>query len=678
MSFAAKPTATTTAASTNSRFMAPQTLSLSGTQFTLSTASPTIPESGAFNWLVSVKPSRVAKTAQIRFEVRRDSGTLVYRRTRYLNDLNKKTSKKEAQKTYFETFNRDLTGLSLFEGTYTIAVEVTVSNGTDRETASLYSYQYVYDDTQEPTKWACALHFTSMPLRDTKGMFVVDPSQGTPEAQRQALSRIVTLASTNRNAHITLFVSPLLLEDFTAISKGYSLKLPNATQTQTVAANSIVPQRYLETLTSLSSALAAGQLSLGVVGYSDPNLTKVSQAKMDSDIELQYSRALSTLSPLAQQNAASLESSLTAPLGTRFSSQAMSNLAKAHIDSIIVSDKAVTSSRHPVGKINEDMLGYVSDTSLSKILTSKESTAVTDAFFGEHQSNTNSNLIITQSVIANEQDALRLANNLDLLSAQPWLAPTSFSALNSTKKLAPIQLKKPLTSKQTASEKSIYLTRRACEGLVFALSEDIVAIKAREDSLISEFGAPLTSAQKALAEDLRRDYAQNAQHTADSIFKKVTVKVASVTLSGREGKVPITIKNGNKDEVRILLTYKTSNGMSLDAKKHQLITLPPHETFLEPTVSMFNTSRGKLNLTLTAADYTICEKTVKISASYIDTIVIVVIVVVIGIVLLLFIYRRVTMSDSEVNLFSHEDNDSTSHAHESDDAKETTTQRPTD
>lgn len=674
-SFAAKTAAATTV---SAQFLAPQKLSLSGTEFALSTATPSIPQTGTFNWLVAVKPSSTAKSAQIRFEVRRDSGSLVYRRTRYLNNLNKKTEKKKAPKSYFEAFNRDLTGLALYEGTYTIAVEVTVSNGTDRETASLYSTQYIYDEAREPTKWACALHFTSMPLRNAQGIFVVDPSEGTPEAQRQALSRLAALAATNKNAHITLFISPLLLEDFTAIAKGYSLKVPNATQTQAVAPKTLIPQRYAETLTALSNAVAAGQLSLGVVGYSDPNLTKISQAHMAGDIALQYNRARSSLTPLAQNNAESFETSYTAPLGTRLSKDALAGLTKAGVSGIIISDKALKNSEHTVGKVSSKLTGFVSDNSLSDMLTSNESTSISEAFFNAYQSGDGSDPLITHSVISSEEDASRVITNLELLYAQPWLAPASLTELASAKKMAELTLKTPSKTSQTTIEKAIYKARRACEGLVYALNEDVKAIKAREDSLISEFGAPVTSAQKSLADELRNNYTQEAQQAADNVFKDISVKVASVTLSGREGKVPVTIKNGTKEEVRVLLTYKTSNGMNLDTKKQQIITLPPHETFLEPTVSMRNASRGKLDLTLTAADYTICEKTVKISASYIDTIVIVVIVVVIGIALLLFIYRRVTTSDVEVNLFTSEDADEFKSEHTNDTTNEDTTAKTTD
>lgn len=659
-----------TSATTTPQNSSAQSLTLLGTRFDLSTSTPTIAQTGELDWKVAVRPSPKAQSAQIRFEVRRQSGALIYRRTHYLNNLDKKTKGKKTV-LYTESFQRDLTGLSMGEGTYTIAVEATISNGPDRETASLYSCQYIYDNERSPQQWACALHFSSMPLRDADGVFVVDPSTGTPEAQREALTKIASLATARKNSRITLYISPLLLEDFEAASKGYTLKLPSAAKAQKVDATSVVAQRYTNTLTALSDALSSGALSLGTVGFSDPNLTALSQANMTDDIELQYSRALSTLTPLIQKSAQSLDASHTAPLGTRLSDEAVSALTDAKITGVVLSDKAVSTSKHPVGMLNSSIVGYVSDSTLSDIIASKESTAVTDAFFDSYQaaSQDDEPLIVTHTLISNEDQARKAVANIDLLYSQPWLKPVTFGEITPKKiNNAPrLALKKVAKSKQTDFEKKVYKARRASEGLVFALDENVKSISAREDSLIAENGTPTTTALTPLAKATRLAYAEKANKLASSVFKKVTVKVASVTLSGHKGKVPITIKNNNKEEVRIVLRFNTSSGLSFDAKPKALIGLPPQETFLEPNVEMQNASRGKLNMTLTAGKYVVCEKTVDISASYIDTIVIVVIVVVIGVVLILFIYQRVKAADVEVNLFTGEEDEETEEDTESTD-----------
>lgn len=635
-----------------------QSLTLSGTRFDLSTGTPTIAESGEFNWKVAVRPSAKAQTAQIRFEVRRSSGSLIYRRTRYLNNLNKKVDGKRML-LYTEEFQRNLDGLSMDEGIYTIAVEVTVSNGLDRETASLYSYQYIYDSSRAPQQWACALHFSSIPLRDTSGVFVVDPAQGIPEAQREALSKIAKLATSRKNSRITLYISPLLLEDFEAISKGYTVQPPNVAKAQKVEAESPVAQRYATTLTELSNALSSGALSLGTVGFSDPNLTALTQANMTDDIGLQYNRALSTLTPLMQQSVQSLDASHTAPLASRVSGATITALTEAKITGVVLDDTAIENAEQTVGSLNSKLIGYVANSRLSDVVASKESTAVTDAFFESYQQSANDdeNLLVTHTVIATEEQARVAVNNVSLLYSQPWLKPVTFAEVTPEKinKAPRLSLKKLPTSKANSFEKKVYAARRASEGLVYALSENVKSISARENSLVAENGTPTAASLDALAQNLRLDYANRAQAIATSVFKKVTVKVAPVTLSGRTGKVPVTIKNGNKEEVRVVLRFNTTSGMKLDAQSKEAISLPPKETFLEPNVTMQNASHGDLRLTLTAGNYRVCEKTVDISASYIDTIVIVVIVVVIGVALILFIYRRVTSADTSTNLFVGDD-----------------------
>lgn len=653
-------TSLTLVISTGAAPIANQSLTLSGTTFSLSTATPSVPLSGSFDWTVTMRPARNVKSAQIRFEVRRPSGALVYQRTRYLNDLAQASTTTKATKptkekpVYEENFTRELNGLSLTPGIYEIGAQVTVSGDTERETATLNSEQYVYDGAAQATKWLCAVHITSMPLRNEKGMFIVDPAKGTPEAQRQALSRIANLSIAQPSKPILLFLSPLLLEDFTAASKGYTLKTPGALASQKITADSTTAQLYATTLNDLTRALSTGSLRLGIVGFSDPDLAKLSAIKLESDTAEQYNRSLSTLSPYIKQNKGSIETSITAPLGVSLTESALRELEALSMKGVFINDTALRPSTS-VGHLSNTVTGYVVNTTLSRLIVSQETTSVSDAFFERMLKESGDDYtIITNSLISTESQAQKVASSLETLFAQPWLTTVDTRTVANGRTLKPLVFKTPKTTTY-AHAQNIVKARQASKGMLAAFGENVAAIAVRENSLIAEFGAPLEGAQESLGEGLRKAYAEKALDTASSVFNKISVKASSVTLSGRKGKVPLSIKNETGFDANVTLDYRPTHGLNLEGAHQILFTLPQRETFLEPNVSMQNATHGKLALTISAGGYPICEKTVNISASYIDTIVIVVIVVVIGIALLLFIYRRVSTSDKEVNLFTGED-----------------------
>ncbi|MBK5211948.1 MAG: hypothetical protein JJE36_06545 [Coriobacteriia bacterium] len=621
-------------------------LVLSDASFDLSTQSPSIPETGSFNWTVVAKPTKKITSMQIHFNVLRDNGTLVFRRTRYINIV---ASAKKKQ--YTEEFQRTLEGLSMTEGVYRIAVEVTASTATSRETASLYGTQYIYNENNEPLDLACAVHFTSTPLRNPDGTFAVDPSTGTPEAQRQAVGRLLLLGSNNSNTRFTLSLSPLLLEDWEAIGNGYTLKNTNGTKA-VFAQNSQTAENYAATLTSLRMALDSGTVTIGMLGYSDPDVSSLTDIGLIRDIPLQYGQATSTLSPLSK-NVSSFETSVTAPLGQKINSTTLDELKNAKQIATVVDENAVTNKPDTIGRFSNNLIGLVADGDMSTKIVSKETIDVVGAIF-EKYSTENRKILIIHGVVSNETQAAQVVDNIGLLLEQPWIKFATLGDITpkSTDKLPKLKLIEKKKIEPTSTDRAIKAARKQSEGLIFALSESVESLNARQDSLIAENGSSLVESGQTLKQSLRLAYAEKAQKTANDIFSKITLKVSPVTLSGNKGSVPITINNDTTKEVRVTLTYGAERNMTINAKKKQVITLPPKETFVEPDVTIQNAVSAPLTIKLTAGNYAICEKSVDISASYIDTIVIVVIVVLAGLGLVAFIYKRVKKADPEKDLFN--------------------------
>lgn len=657
-------TSTTNAAATSS------TVSLAGSTFTLSTNTPTISEYGAFDWSLRLSPSKALTSAVVRFDVVRDGGALVYRRTRYFNSIDAKKKPLIA-----EQFTRALAGLGMYEGRYRIEVTVTGVTKNGRETAVLTGDQYIYNEERRALRAINTVHYTAPPLRNTKGVFVDDPAGGLSEAQRSSIDTLASLALTNSRMHLTLFISPLLLEDWEAIAKGYQYL---GIGDQKIPGETAVSTRYSVTLDRLKNAIAGGRLTVGTTGFSDPNLTKLSQAGLTDDIPIQYERGLSTLNNLRNTASketslnTSIETSLTAPLGTAFESSTFTQLKNAGVNSVIVPRTAVTAQKTNRGRTENGMTVLIADDELSRSITSQNATSFAETAFARYRKQSLTDAAgekrsaadtpVVAATVLTAQEARNIATNLTFLAAQGWVENAAPSALiprttEGKNRLNTLTLSSVPLQEPSKKERKIYRARRAAEGLIFALDENVTALDAREDSLIAESGAPIDKGgNEAVA--LKADYAAKAQKAANNVFDKVTVKIASVTLSGSSGEMPITIRNGTKAEVRVVLHYKTSSKMDIDAKTTQTIALPPQETFLEPKVSMRGSSGAPLTVSLSAGNYRICGKTVKISASFLDNIAIVVIVMLSGLALLVFIYRKVKGADPDKNLFDNHESSS--------------------
>lgn len=624
----------------------PLTLDLSGNVFEVNTTTQSIPENGTFAWTVGFTPSEKAKSAQIVFEVRRETGSLIFKRTMYVNDISAAregflTAQPAPTTPYIQTldFTRELAGLSMVQGSYKISVEATVDSGSVRETAVLNSTQFVYAPKIPPLKTILGVRYSLPPLRDTEGIFSSDPAGGDSETLRLALHDLITTAE-QHSIKPTIFLSPLLFSEWSDIADGYKVRDSNGKPVD-VLVDSATAKKYAETLALFKRASDSGAISRGLLGFADPNLAKLADATGPALIDAQYQRARQVFETEDFTPATS-----TAPLG--------SNIGEAQLDRLFAQDlKVVMLGESSLSKktaglsLYKDKLAILKiDTELSKQLVElKNHGSAQEALFATHTSKDYRNDYLPLFVnITTPEEARAFSLSTTQIARAPWIKIVSADAVEKesapTAKLSAI--KAPVLTKEDLKAAEAAL---AGAGAVAALPQDARALRIRDRGLIAQNASPTPVSKRASAEGMRLAYAESAIESTRELFSDVVIKISPVTLSGNSGVVPITINNGSKTPMNVVVSMIPGPGMSIQGDDRVSLTLPPQETFLEPAITLSNRVRSDLTVVVSAGSYTICEKSVDIGASYIDTIAIIAIVTLVGFGLLFYIYRSVKYSD---------------------------------
>lgn len=644
----------------------PLKLDLSGSAVEITTKTQSIPDDGKFLWTATLTPSEQARSAQVVFEVRRPNNSLIFRRTQYVNDIqaarkafletqadaantgstatgspaNPPVSTPPAVTPYTQTldFSRELTGLSMPEGLYSVAVEITIDSGSTRETAILNSSQFVYNPNSQTLNTVLGARFSLPPLRDPKGVFISNPAGGSSESLRLALNALIESAKTH-SFKPTVYISPLLFEEWTDVADGYQVQDLNE-KPVAVAGNSTTAKNYAATLALLKTAVASDSISLGILGFADPDLSKMADPQSASLIDTHYQRAISTY-----KAAGFSEVAATAPLGSVIGKTQLEHLAALNITSVMLPETSLAEKAPRLSLFESTLKVFKIDAKLSAQLTTwDKTTPIQELLFRAYTSKNNrlSYLPVLADITSSDKAQAFTSNILQIESA-PWLKVAKVDSVSTTS--APAT---KLTSAQPPqnSTADIRATKAAIAGvgLTVAIPQDARALSLRDKGLTAQNATPASSATRAQAQNLRISYADTTVTEVEDVFSAIDIKIAPVTLSGNSGVVPITINNDSKTPMNVVITLKPGPDMKIEGDQSSLTQLPPQETFLEPTISLTNRIMSKLTIVISAGSYTICEKSVDIRASYIDTIAIVAIVTLLGLGLLVYIYKRVKRS----------------------------------
>ncbi|MDY0088109.1 MAG: hypothetical protein RBS78_06155, partial [Coriobacteriia bacterium] len=240
-----------------------------------------LPSDGAFRMRVGVDINEPTSYLEVRLQIHRPSGRLIFQRTEVHSNVDTGTVEVE--------FARELSDLDLRPDAYpyTVRVRTQATEVTER-TAS--GFLLVHAPRPEVTPVVVGARISTAPRFDAQGNFVTDPARSTAAIEAaEALSRAVL---DDRALKFALAISPVTLDEWGRIAHGYTLAEADAGLVE-VAADEPGPIRYAAALKTLQEAIATGRLVLLDVGYGDPDPVALDGIGSVQDIAAHYTRGLS-------------------------------------------------------------------------------------------------------------------------------------------------------------------------------------------------------------------------------------------------------------------------------------------------------------------------------------------------------------------------------------------------
>lgn len=611
--------------------LAPEPANQPALTASLIASAPTVPTGGTFGYVAEVRLTEPASYLQAVLEVFRPSGQLLFKRTRVANGV-----KPGIQRFSFERELADV--LELDPDSYPVRLSVGANIGPSVVTTEATTTLRVYAKDGPRLRVAVVARVTGTPMSAPDGRFAVDPTKAT--GARNAIGTISRRVLSDPNARVTLAVPPVLLAEWRRLSGGYSL-----TDGTTVRPTDPVPAAYNSTLADLKAAIDTKRLELVVLGYSDPNLTDLASNGLARDVGPQYDAGVSAVF----QSLEVTPSVGTAPAGGCIPPAAPGLLGKKDVRYVVVdSDCArigknrAESGVYPIA--DEKLRALVTEVGVSKSLSLGAPTPAVERAFARLMHSAREPIVLGVEI---DGDAFVATDSvgaaLSAFEAQPWALLATAGSLKAPSGASKVRL---LAGRSTPKAPkgfwgTIAKSRSYADGYFAALgASDPAATTATMQSLVAE-GSAWAGADGAWSESSRGiEYAQASLRTTKPILDGISIHVEPITLSGSSGEVPITIVNATDKTLNAVVTVTSSGGVRVGDTSSFPTTLLPQETYLQVPVDMATSLSGKLTVEVHAGDLSLARKTVTVSASYLDRLVLGGAVVVALLGMLVFIVRR--------------------------------------
>jgi hypothetical protein len=593
-----------------------------------------VPVGGNIGLTAVIRLPRAASYLQARVQIKQNAGHVVFQRTKTLSNA--------AAATYRFAFSRPLEGLGLEPGVYPVSLQVHAVVGGSTVTTEVAADLRVFDPVRPRVPVALIARVDTRPMADPSGRFVVDPATATKA--RDDVDRITTIVLADQAAHVTMALSPLALEEWRGVSRGYTLA-----SGAKVPATSPVSLAYATTLQRLKDAMQTGRFELTALGYSDPSLADLAANKLADDVGVQYETGLSACF-------ASLESTPstgTVPAGTTVPTAVIRPLAAQGIRYVVVDSasarlakKAAPSGCYPIGGVKVNAL--VPDGAGSKALAAGETSVAVAASFQRAESNNprQSYAVRVELGDGGPSATSTVLPALQAFESAPWVRLQLGRECSPPKGTKSVNLPgTPAASTHKAFWAAVRAGRTNAEALLAALGAGSQsASDAQSQSLVSESHAWSEPAGTYALAAQGTDFAQAAYHAGRAIFDKIHMSAQPVTLAGATGQVPVNIQNSTQQTLTVYIVARADSGIEVVGNGRVATKLPPRETFVQVPVDMHSALNGHLTVEVMSGPLVISRQTVAIRRSYLDRLALIVgIVVVLG-GLLAFIVRRVATS----------------------------------
>lgn len=600
-----------------------------------------VPADGSFRIGVEVEVPEPTSYLEVRLQIRRPSGRLLFQRTEVRSDVETGTVEVE--------FARDLADLELRPDAYPYEIRVrSQAEAVEEKVAS--GFLLVHAPEPDVTPVALAVRISTAPRFDTQGNFVTDPARSTGALeQAEELARAVLDDPALR---LTLAISPVTLDEWARIAQGYLVAESDEGLVE-VGPGEPGPARYAAALTSLQEAIATGRLELLDVGYADPDIAALDSVGRVGDLAAHYSRGLSAY-------LATLETSPTtgaAVAHDELPEGALDVLDERGIRFVLLAPEKLAEEEASVAggiyPLEESAVSaYVLDRETCDSIEQGDPSAGALVVFRHAISEGWSEPVVTLTDLGPGRPGT-VASVLELagfVREAVWAELATTSELSGGAARDPVSLPQSVESTPAAPPgywEDAARARMWAAGLEAAAGPgDPDARSASDASLIAQGARWAGPDGRWSMADRGRAFASYAERTSRTVLEQVTVAAQDVTLAGPRGDVPISIVNGSAKELTVLLSMRGAE-LDLTGPDEELVTLSPQENFYTVGVDLQSALSGTLVVEIRAEEVLLATGTSVVRASYLDRLAIVGGVAVLLLGLLLFIRRRVRAADAD-------------------------------
>jgi len=623
-------------------------LSMQPDGVTVDTGPLSVPADGSFRIGVDVDVPEPTSYLEVRLQIHRPTGRLLFQRTEIRSDVETGTVDVE--------FGRELADLGLRPDAYPYEIRVRMQADEVVERVAT-GFLLVHEPDPGVTPVALAVRISSTPRFDPQGHLVTDPARSTAALeQAEALARAVL---DDPSLRLTLAIAPVTLDEWSRISQGFLLAETEEGLVE-VAADEPGPARYAAALDTLREALATGRLELLDVPYADPDIAALAATDRLGDLAAHYSLGLSTY-------LAALETSPSA--GTAVShdqipAAALDVLGERGIQFALIAPRDDQTTGATTELASERTAGGLYRIEGSRVRALVLHPEVCEAL---EQGAASAGTLLAFRHAISENAAMPIVTLTDLgpgrsgsiesvielaglLNGAEWARVTTASdavGIPGRQTYAP-----PETIEMTPTPPAGYWgevaeARRYASALEYAAGpSDPDARLAVEASLVAQSSRWAGADGRWSMADRGRAFASTAQRLSSGVLDQVILTAKDVTLAGPKGDVPISIENGSAKDLTVELRMHADD-MQIAGDGQQIIVLRPQENFHTVAVDLRSALADRLVTEVWAGEVMLASSSSVVRASYLDRLAVVGGVIVILLGLLLFIRRRVRAADAD-------------------------------
>lgn len=622
---------------------------------TLDSGPLSVPADGSFRIGVDVDVPEPTSYLEVRLQIHRPTGRLLFQKTEIRSDVETGTVDVE--------FGRELADLGLRPDAYPYEVRVRMQADEVIERVAT-GFLLVHEPDPRVTPVALAVRISSTPRFDPQGHLVTDPSRSTAALeQAEALSRAVL---DDPSLHLTLAIAPVTLDEWSRVSQGFLLAETEEGLVE-VAADEPGPARYAAALETLREALATGRLELLDVPYADPDIAALAATDRLGDLAAHYSLGLSTY-------LATLETSPTAGTAVsndEFPAEAFDVLGERGIQFALIAPRegrAAEETAEPAAELTAEPTTERTAGGLYRIEGSRVRALVVNREVGEalEQGAASAGTLLAFRHAISEDAAMPIATLTDigpgrsgsiesvieladLINRAQWARLTTASgAVGIPGQQAYVP---PETIEMTPTPPAGYWSevaeaRRYASALEYAAGlSDPDARLAVEASLVAQSSRWAGADGRWSMADRGRAFASTAQRLSGGVLDQVHLTAKDVTLAGPKGDVPISIENSSAKDLTVELRMRADD-MQIAGEGQRVIVLRPQENFYTVGVDLRSALADRLVVELWADEVMLASSSSVVRASYLDRLAVVGGVIVLLLGLLLYIRRRVRAADA--------------------------------